>query len=104
MKTTLRRRLADALVALVTWTAAAVGVLWFYDWVSRWYVVVAVLLVIVGTAMVTDKATLADKAQASPGAAEPAALAALPMPRDGELADGGDHADVAWPAPEQQIA
>jgi len=101
MKATLRRRLADALIALVTWTAAAVAVLWFYDWVSRWYVVVAVLLVIVGTAMVTDKATLADKAQASPDAAEPAVLAALPMPRDGELAD---HVDVAWPAPAQQIA
>ena len=70
MKATLRRRLADALIELVTWTAAAAAVQWFYDWVSRWYVVVAVLLVIVGTAMVPDKATLADKAQASANACE----------------------------------
>lgn len=49
------RRLADAFVALLTWVAAAAAVMWFYDWVSRWYVVVGVLLVIVTGASFGDR-------------------------------------------------
>lgn len=51
----LLRRIADALVSLMTWAAAAGAVLWFYDWVNRWYVVVGVLLVLVGGAIVVDR-------------------------------------------------
>lgn len=49
------RRLVDAVVSLVTWVAAAGAVMWFYDWISRWYVVVGVLLVIVAGASFGDR-------------------------------------------------
>ena len=83
MRRSLVRQLADAVVALVTWSATAFAVLWFYDWVSRWYVVVGVLLVIVAVAMVTDRVrgggVGAASGQVLPGA--------LPSQRDGEAAD-----------------
>jgi hypothetical protein len=72
----LMRRLADALIAVLTWSAAIAGLLWFYDWLGRWYIVVGVLLAIVAGAMVGDRA----KARASAGAAA-AVLASLPAPR-----------------------
>lgn len=91
IKGSLLRRLLDALVSVVTWGAAVAAVLWFYDWVNRWYVVVGVLLAIVAGAIIADRITGHD-------AAEPAA-AVLPM------SPGTDGADVAWSAsPEQQIA
>jgi hypothetical protein len=91
IKGSLVRRLLDALVSLVTWGAAVGAVLWFYDWVNRWYIVVGVLLAIVAGAIITERITGHD-------AAEPAA-AVLPMVPDTAVAD------VAWSAsPEQQIA
>ena len=51
---TLGRRLVQALLALATWLVAVAGVMWFYDWVSRWYVVVAVLLFVVTGAVVVE--------------------------------------------------
>ena len=50
----LGRRLVQALLALATWLVAVAGVMWFYDWVSRWYVVVAVLLFVVTGAVVVE--------------------------------------------------
>jgi hypothetical protein len=49
------RRVADACFAFGTWVAAAAAVMWFYDWVSRWYIVVGVLLVIVAGAALGDR-------------------------------------------------
>jgi hypothetical protein len=71
------RRLADALFALVTWVAAAAAVMWFYDWVSRWYVVVGVLLVIVAGASLGDRLKAARGASSSGEVAE-----LLPMQRE----------------------
>lgn len=86
------RRVLNAAVALVTWGAAAAGVLWFYDWVNRWYVVVGVVLAIVAGAIVVERLTGHDTA-------ESAAVGVLPLQRDTDMAD------AAWPAPvEQQIA
>ncbi|MGH8890504.1 MAG: hypothetical protein ACRDV3_12230 [Acidothermaceae bacterium] len=82
MKVSLRRRVADALIAVATWIAAVGTALWFYDWVNRWYVVIAVVLLIVSVAMVTEK----PKAS-KPDAERPAPLTALPRPRDGEALD-----------------
>jgi len=84
------RRIADAFFALLTWTAAAVAVMWFYDWVSRWYVVVAVLLAIVAGASFGDLL----KARRS---SESAAVGVLPLQREPE-------ADETWVDVEQQIA
>ena len=70
------RRLADALVSLATWVAAAAAVMWFYDWVSRWYVVVAVLLVIVAGA------SFGDRLKAARAASSEEVAELLPMPRD----------------------
>jgi len=70
------RRIADAFFALLTWTAAAVAVMWFYDWVSRWYVVVAVLLVIVAGA------SFGDRLKAARAASSEEVAELLPMPRD----------------------
>lgn len=88
MKASLARRIIDALIAAVTW-AAAVGVaVWFYDWVNRWYVVAAVVLLIVAGAMIVEK----PKAS-KPDAEKPtnrdttAALASLPSPREADLLD-----------------
>ncbi len=68
------RRLADAFVAMVTWVAAAAAVMWFYDWASRWYVVVSVLLVIVAGARFGDHLKAA-RAASSAGVADLAELA-----------------------------
>ena len=73
------RRLADALFSLVTWAAAIAVVMWCFAWVTRWYVVVGVLLVVV------TGAVLADRAKAA--AALEAGDAAVPAPRDGEATD-----------------
>ena len=54
---TLGRRLVQALLALATWLVAVAGVMWFYDWVNRWYVVVAVLLFVVTGAVVVEAAS-----------------------------------------------
>lgn len=70
------RRLADAFIALLTWVAAAGAVMWFYDWVSRWYIVVGVLLVIVAGASLGDRLKAA-RAASSDEVAEP-----LPMQRE----------------------
>jgi hypothetical protein len=78
------------LFALITWTAAAVAVMWFYDWVSRWYVVVAVLLAIVAGASFGDRLK-AKRAE------EPAAVGVLPLQREPEAAE-------SWTEVEQQIA
>lgn len=51
---TLGRRLVHGLLALATWVAAVAAVMWFYDWVSRWYVVVAVLLLVVTGAVFVE--------------------------------------------------
>lgn len=72
------RRLADALVALVTWAAAIAVVMWCFAWVTRWYVVVAVLLTVVAGAVLVDRTRAA--------ALEPGD-AAVPAPRDGEATD-----------------
>lgn len=74
------RRVADACFALVTWVAAAAAVMWFYDWVSRWYVVVAVLLVIVAGASLGDRLKAARVASSGESTAELAEL--LPAPRE----------------------
>jgi hypothetical protein len=70
------RRIADAFIALLTWVAAAAAVMWFYDWVSRWYVVVGVLLLIVAGASFGDRLKAA-RAASSDDVAE-----LLPMPRE----------------------
>ena len=82
------RRLADALISLVTWVAAAVAVMWFYDWVSRWYVVVAVLLVIVAGASLGDLLK-AERAAPSTDIGE-----LLPAQREAPVMS--DVADVTW--------
>jgi hypothetical protein len=51
---TLGRRLIRGLLALATWVAAVAAVMWFYDWVARWYVVVAVLLLVVTGAVFVE--------------------------------------------------
>ncbi|HEX7105973.1 MAG TPA: hypothetical protein VF218_08415 [Acidothermaceae bacterium] len=70
------RRVADAIFALLTWVAAAAAVMWFYDWVSRWYVVVAVLLVIVAGA------SFGDRLKAARAASSEEVAELLPMQRD----------------------
>ena len=70
------RRAADAIFALLTWVAAAAAVMWFYDWVSRWYVVVAVLLVIVAGA------SFGDRLKAARAASSEEVAELLPMQRD----------------------
>jgi len=78
------RRAADASFAFATWVAAAAAVMWFYDWVSRWYIVVAVLLVIVAGASLGDRLT-AERVASSGGrsGASPGEVAHLvPAPRE----------------------
>ena len=103
MKVSLGRQVADALIAVATWTAAAGVALWFYDWVNRWYVVTAVLLVIVSVAMITEKPKTSKS-----DAEKPATLTSLPSPRVGEAADWAEGTDWASGAEaadtEQQIA
>jgi ABC-type bacteriocin/lantibiotic exporter with double-glycine peptidase domain len=70
------RRVADAIFALLTWVAAAAAVMWFYDWVSRWYVVVAVLLVIVAGA------SFGDRLKAARAASSEEVVELLPMQRE----------------------
>jgi len=70
------RRLVDGFLTLLTWVAAAAAVMWFYDWVSRWYVVVGVLLVIVAGAALGDRL----KAERAAPSGEVTAL--LPAPRE----------------------
>lgn len=70
------RRVADAFVALLTWIAAAGAVMWFYDWVSRWYVVVGVLLVIVAGA------SFGDRLKAARAASSEEVVELLPMQRE----------------------
>jgi hypothetical protein len=41
------RRVVETASSLLACVAAAAVVLWFYDWVSRWYVVVGVLVFVV---------------------------------------------------------
>jgi hypothetical protein len=97
MKPTLARRLADSTVAFLSWAVTVFAVLWFYDWVSRWYVVVAVLLTAVGAGMLGERAR-AGKA----GVRQRPALSAVqenlwPLQRDGDQRDGdqrdGDQRD-----------
>lgn len=57
------RRVLDGLFGLVTWVAAAAVVLWFYDWVNRWYVVVGVLLALVVGAIVVERINRPDVAE-----------------------------------------
>jgi ABC-type bacteriocin/lantibiotic exporter with double-glycine peptidase domain len=65
---TLTRRLVQAVLALATWVAAAAGVMWFYDWVARWYVVVAVLLfVVTGAVLIEATRPRAEKSAELPG-------------------------------------
>jgi len=70
------RRLVDGFLTLLTWVAAAAAVMWFYDWVSRWYIVVGVLLVIVAGAALGDRL----KAERAASSGEVTEL--LPAPRD----------------------
>jgi hypothetical protein len=83
----LLRRLADVVIALVTWTAAAAGVLWFYDWVDRWYVVAGVLVVTVGGAMVADHAR---------GAKPVAVPAVLPLQREPLAVEAASETAPSW--------
>jgi len=90
-----RRRAVDLAIAALTWCAAISAVMWFYDWVSRWYVVVGVLLALVATAMVGDRA----KGEASVGAASVPPVDVLPLQRTPEMGE------PRWTAtPGQQIA
>jgi hypothetical protein len=84
------RRIADAFFALITWAAASVAVMWCYDWVSRWYIVVVVLLTIVAGASFGDRLK-AKRAEAR------AAVGVLPLQREPEAAE-------SWVEAEQQIA
>ena len=70
------RRVADAFFALLTWVAAAAAVMWFYDWVSRWYVVVGVLLMIVAGA------SLGDRLKAARAASSDEVTELVPMHRE----------------------
>ncbi len=70
------RRLVDGFFALLTWAAAAAAVMWFYDWVGRWYIVVGVLLVIVAGA------SLGDRLKAARVASSDDLAELLPMQRD----------------------
>ncbi len=83
IKRPILRRFVDAVVALVTWAAAAAAVLWFYDWLSRWYVVVGVLLGIVGIAVAADRLNARG---ATTAAALAPASAAIPLQREPEAA------------------
>jgi hypothetical protein len=78
------RRLVDGFVALLTWVVAAGAVMWFYDWVSRWYVVVAVLLVIVAGAALGDrlKAERAGSSATSSAMSSAEVTELLPVPRE----------------------
>lgn len=77
IKGLLVRRIGDAAVTLATWAAATAVVMWCFAWVTRWYVVVGVLLVAVSAAVLADHAN----ANVEPGDA------VVPSPRDGESID-----------------
>jgi hypothetical protein len=80
VKRSAARRAADACFAFASWVAAAAAVMWFYDWVSRWYIVVGVLLVIVAGATLGDLL----KAEREPSSGAPSAEVAhlVPAPRE----------------------
>jgi hypothetical protein len=90
-----RRRLVDLTVAGLTWCAAIAVAMWFYDWASRWYVVVGFLLAIVAMAMVADRG----KSDASAEAASALPVDVLPLQRTPEATESGWSASA-----EQQIA
>jgi hypothetical protein len=87
-----RRRLSESLVAFATWAVAIGVVLYFYDWITRWYVSVGVLLGFAAAAI------LAESVKRSDHPVELAIVEVLPMQREPASAD------VEWPAAAAQIA
>jgi hypothetical protein len=97
------RRVVDAVFAGLTWVAAAGLILWFYDWINRWYVVVGAVVVLALAAMAVEK--LARQHRITPSDQLPSELPAgplptgvVPLPRE-PLADA-----ETWVAAEEQIA
>jgi purine-cytosine permease-like protein len=88
------RRVVDALFAGLTWVAAAGSILWFYDWINRWYVVVGAVLALVVAITAVENLTRQRRAAAS----EPGFSGLLPAPRE----PGVD--PEAWLTAEQRIA
>jgi hypothetical protein len=89
------RRVVDALFAGLTWVAAAGLILWFYDWINRWYVVVGVVLVLALAANAVENRTRQHRL-ATPS--DPSSSGLLPPPREPAAdADG-------WHPSEQRIA
>ena len=88
------RRVVDALFAGLTWVAAAGLILWFYDWVNRWYVVVGAVVALALAAMAVESRTRQHRLAPS----DPLPPGLLPAPRE-PVADA-----EAWRPAEQQIA
>lgn len=88
------RRVGDALLAALTWVAAAGLILWFYDWINRWYVVVGAVLVLVVATTAVENLTRQHRSAPS----DPLVHGLLPLPRE-----PGSDADQ-WLPVEQGIA
>lgn len=58
LKAVMAHRFGRAVTSIATWTVSAVAVLWFYDWVDRWYVVVPALL---GLVLVASRLTFHER-------------------------------------------
>ena len=92
------RRVVDAMFAGLTWVAAAGVILWFYDWINRWYVVVGAVVTLAVAAMAAESLTRQHRLAPSDLLSDPLSPGLLPAPREA-LAD----ADT-WRHSEQQIA
>jgi hypothetical protein len=89
------RRVLDAFFAGLTWVAAAGLILWFYDWINRWYVVVGAVLLLAVAAMAAENVTRQHRIAPS----DPLPTKGLlPVPRE-PLADAD-----GWRVTEQRIA
>jgi hypothetical protein len=84
--------LTKSLVAFATWALAIGVVLYFYDWITRWYVSVGVLLGFAAAAIVAETVKRGDHP------VDMAIAEVLPIQREPESAD------AEWPVAAAQIA
>jgi hypothetical protein len=84
--------LTKGLTAFATWALAIGIVLYFYDWITRWYVSVGVLLSLAAAAIVAESVKRGDHP------VEMAIAEVLPIQRETESADAD------WPVAAAQIA